>query len=683
MTEHKQGYQLFSPLFIILFLLSFSFKSQGQIDSIEYAQWNVLYDEAHELMSSKPDSSLSMGLKYYEWAMGTKDSFEIAYANDLIGSAYYYTNQLQLASQFHQIAYNYFYALKDTGDVIGSLINLGNVYSDQGFYQSAINRYLRSIELQKEINDTEGLAVTYSNISLVFFDQEDYANTKNYLLRSLKYARKIKLDEIIATNFNTWSELLILENKLDSALLLTIQACVIAEKENLVLELANCHSNKGQIFLLRGDSDSAFAKFDKAVELAKLYGDPFSEIIYLNKITQAYLSLGMKKESLSTALKAHEQAHNTAPSRYLRQTVSFNLSSAHRLNGNYMKALECYHNYHNYYDTIKLLSIQEKILEYDNVLKDQKNELLQSNVTLEKKVTRNNQLLLLISFSLLAIGISFILLLSFHVRKNNKLNADLKKKNSIILLNQKEIDDQKHEVVKKNMELNSLLSSKDKLMAILTHDLKQPFNQLHYILELLEMNAFSEEERIQMLADLKESLRNTRETTDNLLIWSKTQFGGFNTHFEKVDIVKVAHKVKEQQASLFRQAGVKNLVEHSCSEAFIFADIEQMTIAIRNLVTNALRFSKRLEAVTIRIRLSSDKVVVDVVDTGPGMSESQVNHLQNMDRLMQDPGNITAEGTGLGILIVSEFIQNNNGRLSIHSELGIGSIFSISFPAMS
>ena len=592
----------------------------------------------------------------------------------------YYTNHLEKAIIYHEKALDIFVALKDSMDVSSTLINLGNAYSDQGHYVKAIRLYLQSFELQKELKDFEGQSIVLNNIALIFYDQKDFEKSKQYVDQSLTLAKAENLSDIICSGYNLKSELYIQGNDLDSAAEFAQIALRIANENNYELEKASSIASLGLIEAKKGNIEAGIKYCKRAIEHAQSYGDPYTLAIQYQTMTDVYDLGGLDVQCLKSAKKAYEIASNTSKSRFLLKESSIRLSKAYAINGEFEKAYRLYQEYTLYEDTIRNLSIQEKILERDNLLKEKENTILEANVKLEKEASRNDKIVILVSLSLLAIGIGFIVILSFQVIRNGKLNKTLKNKNLIILQNQKEIDIQKHAVVKKNMELNDLIGTKNKLLSILTHDLKQPFNQLHYILELIDLNALKEGEKELLIAELKESLRTTRETTENLLIWSKSQFGGFNMEQEVLGLSEIAIAVKDQLASLFKQAKISLMIDGQESKLNVYADREQLTIAIRNLTSNALKFSKPGDVVTIRIRSNDDKAIIEVIDTGEGMTEEKIKELQDADRAIITPGSISQKGTGLGVLIVNEFIHNNNGRLSISSEIGRGSTFTISLP---
>lgn len=678
--ERGKGKKMTNKIGFICLYVCFYFNSFGQISDSAWSRWDSIYSVAHEFLSNNPDSTLYIAKKYIKWAYLVEDQFEIAYANDLLGSAYYYTNNLDSAIYHHHIAYDYFLALEDSIELGSTLINLGNAYSDIGYYVKGINYYLNSLEIQAAVGEEEETSVAICNIASIFSDQKDYLNSEYYARSALKIARRKKNNTIIASASNLIGEMLIRKGKLDSAELVTSEAFKLSTKENLALDIASSLGNFGLIDQQKGLFKEAKEHFQRAINIAKNYNDPYSVVLQQNLMIDLFLEIGQNDSARILGIESYRLAKTTSKSRFMLMESTFRLSKVYEASNRPNLALSNLQDYVLYLDTLRNLNAKEAILAQNNIAIEKQNNLLNKNITLEKEASKNNQLFLLITLSFLGVGFALIILLFFLIQRGKKLNKNLKSKNDIILSNQKEIDDRKQEVLQKNMVLNDLIHNKDKLLAILTHDLKQPFNQLHYMLELLHLNVFQGQEKDDMLFDMKISLQNTRNTIDNLLIWSKSQFGGFEWKPAVVDLNKLALEIREQLKDQYKIASLELITQLDQKAVNALIDKEQILIALRNLLNNSMKFSEKGSSVEIRTYLRDNFACIEIVDHGTGMSQAQVEKLNGTNKQIMDLGNLTTGGTGIGVLIVNEFIDNNNGRLSIKSELGKGSSFTISFP---
>jgi signal transduction histidine kinase len=128
-----------------------------------------------------------------------------------------------------------------------------------------------------------------------------------------------------------------------------------------------------------------------------------------------------------------------------------------------------------------------------------------------------------------------------------------------------------------------------------------------------------------------------------------------------------------------KELEISTLIE---DDVFIYADCEMVNTVIRNLISNAIKFSHRGSSIHISVQKKNQYVEIQIEDNGIGMSEEQVNNLFIAGLSKSLPGTDDEKGTGLGLLMVYEFIQLNKGRINVISELGNGSRFIITFPSL-
>ncbi|MGB0177200.1 MAG: sensor histidine kinase [Owenweeksia sp.] len=352
------------------------------------------------------------------------------------------------------------------------------------------------------------------------------------------------------------------------------------------------------------------------------------------------------------------------------------------MTNNPAKALELYKEYKLYNDTLIKLNIQEKLLQQQNEIKQHENEILSSRNQLQDEIISRNKLMLIIVTVLLVVSITFIFSLVINIRKRKEYNSLLLEKTDLIQKKQTEIDHQSNLLIQKNMELENLNQTKDKLFSILTHDLKQPFNQMLGILELLEYNQISEDDKRELLEGLKESVSHTRSSVENLLIWSKNQFTGMSVKPQNIEILPIIETLKKQLTSTLDNKNLQlkialddNLRAH--------ADPDHTEIILRNLLVNAIKFSPTGEVIEVSASSNNGHVNLKVRDYGIGMSTKQINSMLDFNENLSTPGTLNEKGTGLGILIVHEFLEANQGKLEIESTEGKGSSFSIVLPSAS
>lgn len=230
--------------------------------------------------------------------------------------------------------------------------------------------------------------------------------------------------------------------------------------------------------------------------------------------------------------------------------------------------------------------------------------------------------------------------------------------------------------VQKVDELNSV---KNKLFSIISHDLRGPIVSLKGILGLYKKGAVSEDEFKQLTHNLEEDLNNSSNLLDNLLAWSKSQLQGLEIKKSKVNLKEELISLKNLFSSQLKAKGISlkmDLVNHE----EIVADKETIQIVFRNILSNAIKFTPLGGEISIESK-NSDKGIIDLffMDSGIGMPPEKLDQLFEINKNTLI-GTSSANGAGIGLMLVKEFIELNNGEVSVESTMGKGTTFKITLP---
>jgi signal transduction histidine kinase len=236
-------------------------------------------------------------------------------------------------------------------------------------------------------------------------------------------------------------------------------------------------------------------------------------------------------------------------------------------------------------------------------------------------------------------------------------------------------------IQQKNLELEESNNTKDKFFSIIGHDLKSPINSLSSFSMLLidHMESLSKDE-IKMLArDVDKSLKNLSALLDNLLQWSRSQTGAieFHPHDFDVSVLIQGNKDLLQPQAETKQIRIELANPHSL---VVRAHVESVDTVIRNLMSNAIKFTARGGRVTVMAEKSRDEVIVSIMDTGVGIPLSIVDKLFRIDVRHSTNGTANEKGTGLGLVLCKEFVEKNGGNLGVQSIEGQGSTFYFTLP---
>ncbi|MDM8519563.1 response regulator [Anaerolineales bacterium HSG6] len=241
-----------------------------------------------------------------------------------------------------------------------------------------------------------------------------------------------------------------------------------------------------------------------------------------------------------------------------------------------------------------------------------------------------------------------------------------------------------------NNELHKLNADKDKFFSIMAHDLRGPFMPLIGASKLLNkaIDVLTPEETKELTASIHRTAKNTHNLLENLLQWSQLQMGRLKYRPQSVDMLKVIDKNIEL---LTENATSKEIILKSQAqpELFAYADIHMIDTVIRNLVSNALKFTPNGGTITViaqpqngssTIKMPVEQIEVNVADTGVGISEEDLAKLFRLDVHHTTHGTNDEHGSGLGLLMCQEMVEKNGGKIWVESTQGEGTIFTFTVP---
>ncbi|UMB59608.1 HAMP domain-containing histidine kinase [Lutibacter sp. A80] len=235
---------------------------------------------------------------------------------------------------------------------------------------------------------------------------------------------------------------------------------------------------------------------------------------------------------------------------------------------------------------------------------------------------------------------------------------------------------------KDNQKLNALIKSKDNFFSIIAHDLKGPLGGLQQIGELLWLNDITDEKREKLTKSLYQNSKNTFNLLDNLLKWANTNTGLITYKPYKLNLYKIIHN----NINLFNsQVKLKN-INLSCNfeqDLFIYADYDMVDTIIRNLISNAIKFTKtngKIEIILAEVDTTQNICTIAIADNGVGINKETLSKIFEINTSISTFGTDNEKGTGLGLKLCKEFLTINKGKININSNLEKGTKVFISLP---
>ena len=237
---------------------------------------------------------------------------------------------------------------------------------------------------------------------------------------------------------------------------------------------------------------------------------------------------------------------------------------------------------------------------------------------------------------------------------------------------------------KKRMEdqLRDLYATRDKLMSIISHDLKSPFNGILGFANLIlqDYDELSNQERKEFILNIQISAQGAFELLENLLEWSRIQTGKIQFSFEEFNLSRMIYEnfILLQASAEKKQIRLYNLTP---PDGFIIADHNSMLTIIRNLLNNAIKFTPRGGKVTVTAEQKDNLWEVSILDTGVGIKPEDLQKLFKTGETVKTKGTENEKGTGLGLLLCNEFVEKNGGTIRAESTPREGSKFIFTVPA--
>ena len=239
-------------------------------------------------------------------------------------------------------------------------------------------------------------------------------------------------------------------------------------------------------------------------------------------------------------------------------------------------------------------------------------------------------------------------------------------------------------IEEKNEELRKTIAGRDKMYSVSAHEVRSPMASMKMLLNTIMMSV--EKDKIDPdIFDMLEMSNKTSEEVfsllDNLLKWTKSQLGKLTVIPQKLDISGLADGVVEVMNSVAEVKHIK-LIRTDHESFFVYVDIEMIKSVLRNLISNAVKFSNPDSEIKVGIKAEDGKVIVSVTDSGKGIKKEDQHKLLKDSTHFTTYGTNSEEGSGLGLLLCRDFARKNGGELWFESEENLGSVFSFSLPQL-
>lgn len=602
-----------------------SLKLELRKSKIDTAKVNLLNELSRKNFYSDPME----GMRYGEIALNLASKIQwkkgMAIANDHLGICNWVSANYPKSILYFQNSLSNYQGLKDQVGIADAYNHLASLHLEIKKYKQAFVYFNEAYKIDRLTLNKTQMANDLTGIADVFFKLNNYT-------KALEFYFKAKDLYFSAYNFDG---------------------------------VAVSYTNIGKAFAGKKEYTKALDNFNNALDnLTKKELTYYIGNVYL-EMGKAYYNLALedkrtKTKNLNLSLKYSNKAINTFTEIKTFDKINdcnLELYKAYKETGNYKLALEYFEKY---------LKIKETVLNYENNIKlgelktkrefelrDKKIEI--QNLQIKSDTSKVYLLITIIITTLILLTIFLWLYLS--KRSRNKLLS------------------------KKNKEISNANKQKDRFFSIIAHDLRGPFNGFLGLTELLasEIDTMDKEEIQSSAAIMASSAKNLENLLENLLEWSCMEQGLipftpqeinlYQTTIECILILQAAAEKKEIQ--------IQNKIE---DDTIVFADNHMLHTIIRNILSNAVKFTQKGGSITIQAEKDSKNTILSITDSGIGMNAKIVENIFKLNVKTNRNGTENEPSSGLGLILCKEFIEKHGGKIWVESGENKGTTFYCSFP---
>lgn len=548
--------------------------------------------------------------------------------------------------------------------VIECLDALATEYAYQGDYAQALKGYLTALEIAEEHDEKKFLSIINENVANLYLSQKDYDQAMVFYKKVKAINEEIGDPIVMAETMSNMASAYADMNQLDVAISHIDSSIATFEKEKILDWLAYAYEIKGKIFLKDSKFNWALYWYKQSELIHEEVDDDRGKIALLNGISEAYWNVGKESESEVYANLAFDKSNDIRYNIGIQESSKL-LYQINKGKQDFQKALKYHEIYQATSDSLskkenkKSLNMLKTKMEYDQ----QKNELMLNN----EKALAKQKIYIYVSVIILLIFLVMLLI----IRRNESIQKQLNKE---LIFNKLDLEE-------KEKYLEELNQTKNKLFSIIGHDLRGPIGAFQSLLKLFKQGEMTNEEFLSFIPKLKVDIDNISFTLNNMLSWGQTQLNGSITNLGETDLnVLIEENIGLlSEIAYSKSITIKNMVLENTK---IWSDMNQIDIVIRNLLSNALKFTPNGGQIIIGAIEKTRNWEIYVQDDGLGMTEETMSKIFKKDENHSTYGTNDEKGTGLGLSLCKEMVEKNNGKIWVSSALGKGSSFYFTVPKM-
>lgn len=691
------SYNQLKWLFSFVIFLPFCFSALAQTTKVEAL--------LKELKSNQPDTtrmriyqqlttaygSVDQDKKYY-YAVEYKRIAERLKVDTLVVEAYIdmggtHAIKTVMDSALFYFAKGYQEAkkIKYERGMARALASMGYVYEKIDNDKEAIDKYKEALRIYKKINYAKGINQCYINIGGIYHDLGEYEVSQTYDLLALESNKKIGHEPGVAAALYSLGGSCLELGKMQEARQYLQQSLEIRKRIGDLNGIALSTWGLARIDIKEGQFAKAIPNLEIALKIDIDIKNRYHESAVLISFARAYVGLKEFKKAKEYANRAYKNSE-IMESISMKSKAVWLYIQIEEAQGHYKEAFEYQKNFIELTDSIKAeQKLKHLVLTEFNRVSSENEGLVKDNKIIATKNISYVKTIFITSLILLFV---VILLVLYYKRNMEKKATNLlleKQRDEITEINQElemlneELTTQMEITAVQNAELEQLNMVKNKFFSIVSHDLRSPLSNLKMLFGLYREGQLTEDELGELLARLEDTIYTTSVFLDNLLEWSKSQLDGIVVNPASFEVGKLINENVQLNETAVRLKGLK--MESSIERnTMAYADINMINVVVRNLISNAVKFCNPGDTISIEAHNSNDKMFLTIKDTGPGISEKELQKLFNLEHTITTSAS-GDKGHQIGLVLCKDMVEQNKGKIKVESELGKGTVFLVELPA--
>lgn len=549
-------------------------------------------------------------------------------------------------------------------------LNLARNYFRLGDFASATEQNMQALSYFEQSGYREGIAEVYNELGKISYQSRYFPKAREYFEAALAIYDELGISRQKNKIYNNLGIMLMKDGALEKSLRNLFSAAKGFMERDDLRRVALVYGNIAICYDELDQPDSAMFFSRKALDYSVKAGDEYSMISgminlgYFLRLRQTYDSsliyLNHALEiSVRKKLKVYEEA------------AYEEFSDLYADMGDFKNAYTYYQKSDSVQNIISSEKseqrIEELLFSYRQKIKEKELIQLKADQQMQKRLNYIFILLIVLSF------VVVIILTNIYRRKKSQKRL-LEEKNLLL-------EKYNEKLVKSEQALKTMNDEKNRLFSIVAHDLRNPVSAISGFTDLLteKFDELDDDTRKEYIEQITHGSRRTLSLLENLLLWARSQMDLIEIKKTEISVVKLIEECRDDISCAAEQKNISLKLDIR-DEFNLYVDVEMIKAVLRNLISNAIKFSNSGNRVTVTSFRKNGTLCISVSDEGTGFQQDLLKQLFKTGQIVSTKGTANEKGSGLGLLIAKDYTEKNEGGIYVESEPGKGSVFTISFP---